>query len=232
LIIKIAILAFTLIANLGFPSISATSHEFEDDFIERTLAIIVRGKKAEITYSIGLNGKTAQKIMDEWSKLAVKPASPTPTKGAPDPPGPQPETDPGKNSGHVLSPELMKLFRTAASKFVTENIVVKIGKKSQRLKLISAEPAARHPFAVTLKWEFALPSEKVVDVEIIDTNFLDFDGASRSAIKVTGDAMLHQSNAAPILIRAERELLEMLTPKERQDAMTIRAKIALADPLQ
>ena len=44
--------------------------------------------------------------------------------------------------------------------------------------------------------------------------------------------MLHQSNTAPILIRAERELLEMLTPKERQDAMTIRAKIALADPLQ
>lgn len=69
-------------------------------------------------------------------------------------------------------------------------------------------------------------------MEIIDTNFLDFDGASRSAIKVTGNAMLHQSNAAPILIRAERELLEMLTPKERQDAMTIRAKIALADPLQ
>ena len=41
--------------------------------------------------------------------------------------------------------------------------------------------------------------------------------------------MLLQSNASPILIRAQRKLLAELTPGERKDKMAILAKIGFAN---
>lgn len=220
---KLVILAFSIIANLGFPPVHPSSHQFEDDFVERTLAIIIRGNKAEITYSIGLNGNTTEKILSKWSKLdAVTSTAVAPSK----PNGPPMQLE--KDSGHALSPELTKRFQDAARKFISENLKVKIGQKPQQLKLISAGPAPRHPFAITLKWELAIPEQKVVDLQIIDSNFLDLDGASRISLKATGDAMLLQSNAAPILIRAQRTLLAELGLKDRKDKMTVLAKIGFS----
>ena len=40
--------------------------------------------------------------------------------------------------------------------------------------------------------------------------------------------MLLQSNTSPILIRAQRKLLDDLTPGERKDETSIRAKIGFA----
>jgi hypothetical protein len=222
---KLVILAFSIIANLGFPLVHPSSHQFEDDFVERTLAIIIRGNKAEITYSIGLNENTTEKILSKWSKLDA--VTSTAVVAPPKPNGPPVQLE--KDSGHALSPELTKRFQGAAGKFITENLKVKIGQKPQQLKLISAEPAPRHPFAITLKWELAIPEQKVVDLQIIDSNFLDLDGASRISLKATGNAMLLQSNAAPILIRAKRTLLAELGLKDRKDEMTVLAKIGFAN---
>ena len=226
---KTVILALAIIANLGFPPIYPTPHQFEDDFVERTLAVIVRGKKAEITYSIGLNQKTTEKILSKWSKLDAVPATSTTVADSAKTTLPPPKINLDGDSGHILSPEMTKRFQVAAGKFISKNLNVKIGQKPQQLKLISAEPAPRHPFAITLKWELAIPEQKMVELEIIDSNFLDLDGASRTSIKATGDAMLLQSNAAPILIRAQRNLLTKLTPKERKEGMAIRAKIGFAN---
>lgn len=224
---KLVILAFSIIANLGFPPVHPTSHQFEDDFVERTLAIIIRGNKAEITYSIGLNENTTEKILSKWSKLDTVTTNSTAAVAPSKPNGPLVQLE--KDSGHALSPELTKRFQVAAGKFITENLQVKIGQKPQQLKLISAEPAPRHPFAITLKWELAIPEQKVVDLQIIDSNFLDLDGASRISLKATGNAMLLQSNAAPILIRAQRILLAELGLKDRKDEMTVLAKIGFAN---
>ncbi len=226
---KTVILSLAILANLGFPLVYSKSHRFEDDFVERTLAVIVRGNKAEITYSLGLNKKTTEKILKKWSKLDPAPS----TLGTLAPPSktktPANETDSERDSGHVLSPELTKRFHVAAGEVVTKNIDVKIGQLQQPLKLISTGPAPRHPFAITLKWELTIPDGKVIDLKIIDSNFLELDGASRTSIKATGDAMLLQSNTAPILIRAQRKLLEKLTPIERKDEMAIIAKIGFAN---
>lgn len=70
---KTVILSLAILANLGFPLVYSKSHRFEDDFVERTLAVIVRGNKAEITYSLGLNKKTTEKILKKWSKLDPAP---------------------------------------------------------------------------------------------------------------------------------------------------------------
>lgn len=226
---KTVILTFAIIANLSFPLVRSTPHRFEDDFVERTLAIIVRGNKAEITYSIGLNKKTTEKVLKKWSKVDANPPASETTAVLPKTETPATEVDSNDDSGHVLSPKLTKQFHVAAGKFISKNLNVKIGQKQQPLKLISTGPAPRHPFAITLKWELAIPEQQVVDLEIIDSNFLDLDGASRTAIKATGDAMLLQSNASPILIRAKRKLLEELTPKERKEEMSILAKIGFAN---
>ncbi len=225
---KIVILSLAILANLGFPLVYSKSHRFEDDFVERTVAVIVRENKAEITYSIGLNKKTTEKILEKWSKLDLPPSTLGTITSPPKTENPAIEPDSDKDSGHVLSPELTKRFHVAAGTVITKNINVKIDQLRQPLKLISTGPAPRHPFAITLKWEVTIPDGKVIDLEIIDSNFLELDGASRTSIKVTGDAMLLQSNTAPILIRAPRKLLEKLTPKERKDEMAIIAKIGFA----
>ena len=117
---KTAILSLAILANLGFPLIYSKSHRFEDDFVERTLAVIVRGNKAEITYSLGLNKKTTEKILKKWSKLDPAPltlgtlAPPSKTKT------PANETDSERDSGHVLSPELTKRFHVAAGEIAPE----------------------------------------------------------------------------------------------------------------
>jgi len=224
---KLLLLAFSIIANLGLPPVPPTSHQFENDFVERTLAIIIRGKKAEITYSIGLNENTTEKILKKWSSLEAVPSTSTAAVAPSKPNGPAPKIK--NDTGHALSPELTKRFQVAAGKFITKNLDVKIGQKPQQLKLISAEPAPRHPFAIILKWELEIPEQKVVDLKIIDSNFLDLDGASRISIKAMGNAMLLQSNAAPILIRAQRTLLAELELEERKDEMTVLAKIGFSN---
>ncbi|MGB1930652.1 MAG: hypothetical protein ACPHO8_15185 [Mariniblastus sp.] len=225
---KTVLISFAIIANLGFPTVWSSSHRFEDDFVEKTLAIIVRGNKAEITYSIGLNKKTAEKVLSEWSKLDANAVSSETTATPLKTEASEIEIEPNSDSGHALSPELTKKLHEAAGKFITKKLNVKIGNEQLPLKLISTGPAPRHPFAVTIKWELAIPEQKVVDFEIVDNNFLGLKGASRTAIKATGDAMLLQSNTSPILIRAQRKLLDDLTPGERKDEMSIRAKIGFA----
>ena len=63
---------FTLIL-LSAGISSAAPHQFEDGFVERTLAVVVRDNLATAEYSIGLNESTIETLLAEWeSESRVK----------------------------------------------------------------------------------------------------------------------------------------------------------------
>lgn len=54
----------SLILVLGMNPTSA--HKFEDGFVERTMAVVVRDQVATVEYSVGLNSKTLRGVLNRW----------------------------------------------------------------------------------------------------------------------------------------------------------------------
>lgn len=52
-------------------------HKFEDGFVERTCAVVVEGNKATVQYQIGLNEKTIQDLLVQWTDNKPKSVSET-----------------------------------------------------------------------------------------------------------------------------------------------------------
>ena len=63
----ILIVALTLGLAASSPS---APHKFEDGFVERTLAIVIRDNAATAEYSIALNQSTLNELLDQWKKEA------------------------------------------------------------------------------------------------------------------------------------------------------------------
>ncbi len=59
-------IALTLLA-VAYPA----PHEFEDGFVERTFAIVIRDNLATAEYSIALNESTLKEILDQWQSPEV-----------------------------------------------------------------------------------------------------------------------------------------------------------------
>lgn len=75
---KPVLLSFVLALGLS----STSAHKFEDGFVERTMAIVVRDKTATVEYSVGLNAKTMRDVLDQWEADSHKPGSTNPTASA------------------------------------------------------------------------------------------------------------------------------------------------------
>ena len=99
------------------------------------------------------------------------------------------------------------------------------------LSKVSVQPATRHPYSVVVKFQFSLVANKtapkenkaapfkndadadaksdpsagrVVDLKVTDELFDGHHGATRYALRSRGSTMVLRSNAAPVLVRAER----------------------------
>ena len=79
--------------------------------------------------------------------------------------------------------------------------------------------------SATVQFEFTLPAEKVVDLSVVDSNFAQFGGGARYALKVGGNLVLAKSNVAPILVRADRIEFADLSQAAREQAGKIKAQI-------
>jgi hypothetical protein len=90
-------------------------------------------------------------------------------------------------------------------------------------------PTPVHPFILVVKFEFQLPVSNDIELNVEDRNFPDLTGAVRYALKAKGNSMLLKSNAAPILIRADRVELAGMTLVERAKCTTISAKLAVIE---
>ena len=275
-------------------------HKFEDDFVERTLAIVIRDNVATAEYSIGLNESTLNQLLDQWEKEAAL-KQPTPSKSSTAHPAQSPDdsksdtqtktfiapkpvsktkisesnsaiqsaakvepndheksssehlpTSPGSTSQssakapidgsseesdqdksephddeNPIHERLLVALKKNGPDQIAQRIVVTCDGQPLKIKDVTASPAARHPFILTVKFEFEIPPLKSAKLEISDKNFRHQTGAVRYAIKALGSTMLVKSNKAPIIIRAQRVELAGLSEKETISETSISAKILL-----
>ena len=76
---KLLSLICVVIASGSTPApLSTTVHTFEDGFVERSMAIVVRDRSAHVEYSIGLNESTVREVLVKWEPGADPSDSATP----------------------------------------------------------------------------------------------------------------------------------------------------------
>ena len=319
---------FLITLTLGLVTTGPTPHEFEDGFVERTLAIVIRDDVATAEYSIALNETTLQNLLDRWQKTEASnpPASaqpesaktPGPTKTdaqskaliepsshrqAPNPHSEPPSADQSRaelrstkpensaattaqpqrrgvgqwgeptldsevsplddqgtsnntatggvnepDAKHVEIPipeDLLESLRKLGPSQITRQIRITCNGQPLQIKNVSADAAPRHPFNLVVQFEFQIPADAIPDktapdddsvksaqLKIEDQNFRQQTGAIRYALKTLGSTMLLKSDAAPILVRAQRHELAGLSKKETAIQTSISAEILFTSNLK
>ncbi len=193
------------------------------------MAIIVRDQTATVEYSVGLNAKTMQDILDDWNresqKTELEASSKTPAQPKLDPtttkPNPDPETE------DPIDAALLARFKKIAAEKIAERIEVTCDGRKIIPTAVELGPTPVHPFLLVVKFEFHLPVSRGIELKVDDRNFPDQTGAVRYALKAKGNSMLLKSDAAPILIRADRVELADMSSDERATCTKISAKLAV-----
>jgi len=222
----------------------ANGHEFEDGFIERSVAVVVRDNLARLEYSIGLNPSTRQELINFWQSTG--------------------DTAIQSSEGSQATEDVD--FLQLAAIHLRHRLVIRVDNQRIDAKLVSALPSSRHHVDVTVALEFELPLAEAgvpIAIEIVDGNFLGithrqpqvarsvtekndpdavkqqkiscdqgrllpapFGGGFRYAFKTAGCAVLSRSNVASILIRADRHLDANYSQAELDIAFKIEAEVA------
>lgn len=236
---------------------STPVHKFEDDFVERTMAVIVRDQRAIVEYSVGLNANTLEDVLQDWDKNAqpgddsipppqssttnqpptkkvAKAGSERSTKSSSDPVPDIAAASAGQDSetgdsAHQIDADLLNRFKRLAPQRILDRIEVTCNGQTIIPHSLTLGPAPQHPFVLVVKFEFDLPPGNANDLQIRDKNFRSQSGAVRYALKAKGNAMLLKSNQAPILIRAQRVELAGLSPEQTEQSTTTNCRLAIPD---
>jgi len=228
----------------------ADGHEFEDGFVERSVAVVVRDEVARLEYSIGLNPSTRQQLIEFWQSTDGLEGE---TKGS---------LEEVSGSGQ----QSVDFFQLAAD-HLSRRLDIVVDNQPVEHTIISALPSSRHHVDVTVTLEFNLPSvdgQIPIMIEITDGNFFGrpmakeelppvtqknrrsvakskkttrtepapFGGGFRYALKTAGSTVLSSSNVASILIRADRHLDDNLSDQQLDTAFKIKAKVAYIRPIE
>jgi len=229
------------------PCRETKAHEFEDGFVERSVAVVVRDNVARIEYSIGLNPTTREALIDFWN--ASDDRSSESTEHSPD------ADDPSTVSAEEID------FLQIAGDNICRRMSVFVSNETVEPRLISSHQSPRHHVDVTVTMEVTLPADYAsvpVAIEVVDSNFFPpatsnellteenegnagatkpqfpaksqlepapFGGGFRYAFKAKGSTVLSRSNVASILIRAQRKLDADLSPVELRTAFKIEAEV-------
>lgn len=267
-----------MIASLiNAPSTRPVVHKFEDGFVERSVAIVVRNRTAYVEYSIGFNESTLRDILASWNQADANIAQTSGTgqphrrsdfkdsthvlpsankdrqtagessdSQAPDrentmnlesapadssePVKPDVELRKADQSGpvHTIAPDILSKLKRQAPAEITNGL--EINCNGNPVDVVSAQegPVPRHPFVMTVTFQFELPEGETCDLVFDDSNFPEQDGAVRYALKAAGDSLLLRSNVAPIIVRAERVELKSLPMPQRKRQTSINARLGFA----
>ena len=156
--IVVAIVSFVLMHVIL--STKSEAHEFEDGFVERSMAVVIRDDIARVEYSIGLNPKTKDQLIKFWTSHARRPST-TPNEAT------LGETSP------VASSESVDFLKLAGDQ-VSRRLRVAINDDLVTPRLISSLASSRHHVDVTVTMEFAISLDRVTVptvIEIADRNF-------------------------------------------------------------
>ena len=240
---------FAMIIGVG----EASGHEFEDGFVERSVAVVVRGNVARLEYSIGLNPNTRQQLIEFWQSTDAAGGGTESGKGA--------ETE-----SKQQKPDFLQL----AADHLSRRLIIAVNNQPVRPQIISALQSSKHHVDATVSLEFVLPTADAqvpIAIEISDGNFVrkrpqqqqiaprpietpsretlngsaqtqkissekphllpaPFGGGFRYAFKTTGSTVLNRSNVASILIRADRHLDYDFTDAQLNIALRIKAQVS------
>ena len=130
---------------------------------------------------------------------------------------------------NAISKELLASLQKLGPSHIAQQILVTCDGQPLQIKNVSAGPAPRHPFNLTVQFEFEIPELKSesAKLKIEDHNFRRHAGAIRTALKTRGNTMLVKSDAAPIIVRAQRHQLAGLPEKEASKKTSISAEIVI-----
>ena len=216
----------------------AVAHQFEDGYVERSVAVRIRDRDVRIEYSVGLNDATMKKFMDRWPNdqtLYQKFQSEQIKQN-----GKSDQVDSKLNSldsstekplnlpedGSLVNEiELIRAFAKVAAPQLREGLRVLSNKQPIELKLVSATPSSKHHATLETVWTFQLPPNATVDMSVQDTNFLKQPGGIKYSLKTSGTSMTVRSNVAPIQIRSARIVLDSVAVRQRLLAPGIQAGI-------
>ena len=218
-----------------------TPHVYPDNYIERSVSVVIRDDTARIEYSLAMNDTTIQRLIQQWQSpdeksekinqpsnaetssqesfdsgdAETKTDSPRSVQD-----GPKSDEDDFANDANLVAE-----FRKLVAEKVAADIRVKCNDQSVVIQEVNPDLPPRYHTTVTMQFEFKLPAEKLVDLSITDSNFSQYDGEARYALKVGGKLVLTKSNVAPILVRAKRIEFADLTESDRAQACQITAQI-------
>ena len=130
-------LSFALFIASG----EADGHEFEDGFVERSVAVVVRENVARLNYSIGLNPRTRQRLIEFWQS----------SDDFEDAPQGSLEKESGSERHKV------DFFQLAAD-HLSRRLDIVVDNQRIEYEVISALPSSRHHVDVTVVLEFKLPT--------------------------------------------------------------------------
>ncbi|MCH2182777.1 MAG: hypothetical protein MK108_12295 [Mariniblastus sp.] len=182
------------------------AHEIPDNFVERSLSIVVRDNTALLTYRAGLNIDTMRVAMQRWGCPAAEFAE------------------------NLSDQALTENFRLVAFGRIANGLKISLDGEPVHLQQVDCEPSPRHHFSLVARYELSLGKPgKPIDLELVDENFGDYDGAVRYSLKAMGTAMVLRSSVAPIIVRAERHELADLPPGKRAEVCRIKARLGFTD---
>lgn len=222
----------------------ADAHQFEDGFVERTVAVRIRDRMGTLEYSFGLNDATMEKFRNNWpndqalyeefqqAKESLPVAQPH-EKNSPNHERNSIEgedTDLPEDGTLVNEIDLIRAFAKTATPRLSEGLRIFANEHALTLKLVSATPSARHHATLETIWQFQLPAVPIIRLSVRDTNFLQQPGGIKYSLKTSGTSMTVQSNVAPILIRSTRKSFDTTSVSQRLLAPGIESRIRILQP--
>ncbi len=184
-------------------------HDLPDGFVERSTAVLIRDRLIKIEYAVGLSAGTMRSLLAQWNE---------PFEGGWD----QPDVD-----DETVRSEFIK----RAPGHLMKGLKLRLDEHEVELEVERAERSSRHHYDLELSLRATLPERPGMwRMDWDDENFLDLDGAVRKACKAAGRSLLIRSNAAPIIVRAERVELGKLPSEKRRAAVRIQATVKWMGP--
>jgi hypothetical protein len=160
-------IAFIVLLLILPGSTALAPHKFEDGFVERTMAVIIRDDTAYVEYSVGLNETTLTQIVEEWESREGSADENSSDAGL---------TKPAPN-GTIDSPKSSKDQLEKSSSPATNNIEKAETANSNQPPLIAelSTPIAKQPNpgdSNNQPTDQSSPTESVKDIHAIDAELL------------------------------------------------------------
>ncbi len=177
------------------------AHELPDGFVERGIAVVVREDFARIEYRIGASDATMLMQLAEW-KI---------------------------DADSLTGEELRQCFADSALASLPHEMRIFVDGRALEFVPIDARVGGQHHVSAVIAFEVLMPEiDGLARLRIEDHAFGNLDGAIRLAFKSTGGVMTRNSKFAPVLVRADRQVLPLRSATGRKLPVQLGARMVFS----